>query len=149
MATVNTTPGDLELGPRDKGRVGKPIELPILENFGLDSQIGPTFIGFWNLTAFITGGMFFFIWLVVMASQVGWNPIAFAKYFFVLQIDPPPAAFGLGWAPLEQGGWWLISTFFLTISIFAWLMHLYTRAVRLGLKPYLAMASPGRLFSTW
>ncbi len=146
MATFNPpTPGDIELGPRERGRIGKAIELPVLENFGLDSQIGPTYLGLWNAAAFVSGGLFTFIWLAVMASQVNWNPLAFAKYFFVLQIDPPSTFYGLGFPPLTQGGWWLICTFFLTISILCWYMHLYTRARTLGIRPYLAYGFTGAI----
>ncbi|PDV96966.1 photosynthetic reaction center subunit M [Candidatus Chloroploca asiatica] len=145
MATMNRTPGDLDLGPNPQGRIGKAIEIPVLENFGLDSQIGPTFLGLWNVAAYVTGGIFTFIWLAVMAIQVNWNPVAFAKYFFVLQIDPPASFYGLSFPPLNQGGWWLISTFFLTISIFCWYMHLYTRARTLGIKPYLAYGFTGAI----
>lgn len=103
MATFNPpTPGDIELGPRERGRIGKAIELPVLENFGLDSQIGPTYLGLWNAAAFVSGGLFTFIWLAVMASQVNWNPLAFAKYFFVLQIDPPSTFYGLAFRRLPR-----------------------------------------------
>jgi photosynthetic reaction center M subunit len=144
MATINMTPGDLELG-RDRGRIGKPIEIPLLENFGFDSQLGPFYLGFWNEVAYITGGIFTFIWLMVMFAQVNYNPVAFAKYFVVLQIDPPSSRYGLSFPPLNEGGWWLIATFFLTVSIFAWYMHIYTRAKALGIKPYLAYGFTGAI----
>ncbi|RMD80248.1 MAG: photosynthetic reaction center subunit M, partial [Chloroflexi bacterium] len=112
MATMDMMPGDLELG-RDRGRIGKPIEIPLLENFGFDSQLGPFYLGFWNAVAYISGGIFTFIWLFVMLSQVNFNPVAFIKYFVVLQIDPPSSRYGLSFPPLNEGGWWLIATFFL------------------------------------
>jgi photosynthetic reaction center M subunit len=136
-------PADLDLGRQSDGRIGKPLYLPILENLGFDSQFGPYYLGVWNILAFFSGGVFTFIWLLTMAVQVNYNPVAFAKYFVVLQLDPPPARFGLGWAPLNQGGWWLIATFFLTLSIIAWLLYLWTRARALGLRPYLAYGFTG------
>jgi photosynthetic reaction center M subunit len=143
MATMTPPSGDLKLGPGRDGRIGKPLFLPVLENLGFDSQFGPYYVGFWNIAAFFCGIVFTFIWLTVMLSQVGWNPIAFAKYFVVLQIDPPSALYGLSFPPLEQGGWWLISTFFLTVAILCWFMHIYTRARTLGLRPYLAYGFSG------
>ncbi|MEI7770271.1 MAG: photosynthetic reaction center subunit M [Chloroflexales bacterium] len=143
MATMTPPSGDLKLGPDRDGRIGKPLFLPVLENLGFDSQFGPYYLGFWNLAAFFFGLMFTFVWLTVMLSQVGWNPIAFAKYFVVLQIDPPSALHGLGFAPLEEGGWWLICTLFLTLAILCWFMHIYTRARALGLRPYLAYGFSG------
>lgn len=143
MATIAPPSGDLELGNTRNGRIGKPLYLPVLENLGFDSQFGPFYLGFWNAVAYFSGLMFTFIWLTVMLSQVGWNPIAFVKYFVVLQIDPPTAAYGLGFAPLDQGGWWLACTFFLTVAILAWFMHIYTRAKALGIRPYLAYGFSG------
>ncbi len=149
MATAGMTSGgdpsgDLQLGTRD-GRITKPFYVPVLENLGFDSQFGPFYLGFWNAVAYATGGVFTFIWLSTMLQQVGFNPLAFAKYFVVLQLDPPPASLGLAWAPLNQGGWWLIATFFLTVSIFAWYMHIYTRARALGIRPYLAYGFTGAI----
>jgi photosynthetic reaction center M subunit len=143
MATISQPSGDLKLGGERDGRIGRARFLPVLENLGFDSQFGPYYIGFWNIAAFFTGGIFTFIWLTVMLSQVAWNPIAFAKYFVVLQIDPPPARYGLGFPPLAQGGWWLIATFFLTVAILCWFMHIYTRARALGIRPYLAYGFSG------
>ncbi len=137
MATI-LQPSDVKLGPDRNGRIGKPLFLPVLENLGFDSQFGPYYLGFWNVTAFFMGLMAAFTWLMVMFSQVGWNPVAFVKYFAVLEVDPPPARFGLAFPTLEQGGWWLICTFFMTVAILCWFMHIYTRARALGLRPYLA-----------
>jgi photosynthetic reaction center M subunit len=145
MATMTPPSGDLKLGTDRDGRIGKALFLPVLENLGFDSQFGPYYIGFWNIAAFFSGLMFTFIWLTVMLSQVGWNPVAFAKYFVVLQIDPPPARYGLSFPPLAQGGWWLICTFFLTVAIICWYMHIFTRARALGLKPYLAYGFSGAI----
>ena len=146
IKTATTTPVDLELGgARTEGRMGKAIELPILGNLGFDTTFGPFYLGFWNALAYFSGGMFTFIWLTVMASQVNYSPIAFAKYFFVLEIDPPSSHYNLFFAPLNQGGWWLICTFFLTMSIFAWFMHVYTRAKANGIKPYLAYGFTGAI----
>lgn len=142
MATISPS-GDLQLGNDRDGRIGKPLYLPVLENLGFDSQFGPFYLGFWNAVAYFFGLMFAFVWVMVMMSQVAWNPVAFVKYFVVLQVDPPSAAYGLGFAPLEQGGWWLLCTFFLTIAIMAWFMHVYTRARALGIRPYLAYGFSG------
>ncbi|MEI8305674.1 MAG: photosynthetic reaction center subunit M [Chloroflexales bacterium] len=143
MATMTPPSGDIKLGPDRNGRIGKPLHLPVLENLGFDSQFGPYYLGFWNIAAFFFGIMFTFIWLTVLFSQVGWNPVAFVKYFVVLQIDPPSALYGLSFPPLEEGGWWLMSTFFLTLAILCWFMHIYTRARALGLRPYLAYGFSG------
>jgi photosynthetic reaction center M subunit len=140
------TPSDLQLGPERDGRIGKPFYVPLLENLGFDSQFGPYYLGVWNIAAFFSGAVFTFIWLMTMLAQVAYNPVAYAKYFFVLQLDPPPARYGIvSLPPLNQGGWWLIATFFLTISILCWYMHIYTRARALNIKPYLAYGFTGAI----
>ncbi len=138
------TPIDLDIGDTaNTGFVGKRFELPWLEKFGFDREFGPFYLGLWGTVAFITAGAFTFIWLTVMLSQVNFNGLAFIKNFAVLQIDPPPASYGLGLAPLDQGGWWLIATFFLTASILAWQVRLWERARARGLRPYLAYGFSG------
>jgi photosynthetic reaction center M subunit len=139
-------PTDLELGPKRNGRIGMIRYLPVLENLGFDSQFGPYYLGVWNTVAFVTGGVFTFIWLFTLLAQASFNPVAFVKYFVVLQLDPPPAVYGLSFPPLDRGGWWLIATFFLTVSIFAWLMHIWTRARALGIRPYLAYGFTSAIF---
>jgi photosynthetic reaction center M subunit len=127
---------DADIGGSN-GRIGQPIHIQLLDFFG-ETQLGPIYLGVWGAIAFISGSMFAFIWLMTMFAQVGYNPVAFVKYFAVLQIDPPSAAYGLRWAPFNQGGWWLTSTFFLTLSLLAWEMRLWTRALAHNIKPYLA-----------
>lgn len=141
----NRTPSDLQLGTGRDGRIGRPFYLDWLENLGFDSQFGPYYLGVWNTIAFFAGGVFTFIWLLTMLAQVSYNPVAYLKYFVVLQLDPPPAVYGLSFPPLDRGGWWLIATFFLTVSIFAWFMHIWTRARALGIKPYLAYGFTGAI----
>lgn len=141
----NRTPADLELGTGTRGRIGRPFYVDVLGNLGFDTQFGPFYLGFWNTLAYGAGGIFTFIWLMTMFQQVGFNPVAFAKYFVVLQLDPPASFTGLTFPPLDRGGWWLIATFFLTLSIFAWFIHVWFTATRLGLKPYLAYGFTGAI----
>lgn len=131
------TPADLDIGD-STGHIFGTRHVAWLEKLGLDSQLGPLYLGFWGALSFISGGIFAFVWIMGMFAQVNWNPIAFAKYFAVLQIDPPSAAYGLAFAPLDRGGWWLVGTFFLTIAILSWEVRLWQRARALGLRPYLA-----------
>lgn len=134
---TNRTPSDLDIGGSN-GRVGQPRYVKWLERLGCDAQFGPFYLGLWGAVSFVTAGAFTFIWLMTMLAQVSYNPLAFVKYFVVLQLDPPPARYGLMFPPLNEGGWWLIATFFLTASILAWQIRIWERARALGLRPYLA-----------
>jgi photosynthetic reaction center M subunit len=117
---------------------GIPILGDVFRFFG-QTQLGPIFVGVWGILAIATGFMFTLIWMLGMMSTVAYNPVAFVKYFAVLQIDPPNSANGIwGFPALEQGGWWLAATFFLTLSIIFWWIRLYNRARATGVKPYLA-----------
>jgi len=151
MADVSITPpgkptGELDLGYNDnEGRVGKAINLEWLEWWGFDKQLGPFFMGFWGILSFIFAGVFTLIWLMTMLAQVGFNGLAFLKYFAVLQLDPPSSYYGLAFPPLSDGGWWLIATLFLTLSILAWEVRIWLRAQALGLKPYLAYGFTGAI----
>lgn len=140
----NRTPAEIDIGGAG-GRIGSAIEAKWLGRLGFDTQVGPFYLGLWGIVSFVSAGVFTFIWLMTMLAQVNYNPIAFLKYFAVLQLDPPSAAYGLGFAPLDKGGWWLIATFFLTISILAWLIRIWERARALDLKPYLAYGFTGAI----
>jgi photosynthetic reaction center M subunit len=137
------TPVDADVGGDDSGFVGKRFNVEWLTRFGADREFGPFYMGVWGAIAFVSAGLFTFIWLMTMLAQVNFNALAFIKYFVVLQLDPPPALYGLGWPSLADGGWWLAATFFLTVSILAWQIRLWERARARGLRPYLAYGFTG------
>ena len=55
-------------------------------------------------------------------------------------LEPPPAKYGLGLAPLREGGWWQMAGFFLTASILLWWLRTYRRARALGMGTHIAWA---------
>jgi len=136
------------LGGRFKGYIdflNVPILGKIFEFFG-QTQLGPIYVGVWGLLAVACGFMFTLVWTMGMMEIVNYNPIAFIKYFAVLQIDPPSSANGIwGFPSLQRGGWWLAGTFFLTCSIGFWWLRLYNRAKSAGIKPYLAYGFTGAI----
>lgn len=137
--------GPLEQGipldrPRDTAeRIGKPIHLHILGRLG-NAQIGPIYLGFLGIAsafAFIVG--FTAIgWNYLV--QVNYSPIEFIRQLFWLSVDPPPPAYGLRIPPLNEGGWWLFSGFFITLSILLWWVRMYRRAVQLKMGTHVAWA---------
>ncbi len=137
------TPVDDDIGGNNTGFLGRRYNLNWLERLGFDKEFGPFYLGVWGTIAFVTAGAFTFIWLMTMLQQVSFNAVAFLKYFVVLQLDPPSAFYGWGWAPLNDGGWWLMATFFLTVSILAWQVRVWEIARRRGLRPYLAYGFTG------
>ncbi|MEO1405155.1 MAG: photosynthetic reaction center subunit M, partial [Pseudomonadota bacterium] len=76
-----------------------------------------------------------------MAASVDWNPFVFFGQLPWLALEPPLAEHGLSiMMPLNEGGWWLISGFFLTASIMLWWVRVYRRAQQLGLGTHVAWA---------
>jgi hypothetical protein len=75
-----------------------------------------------------------------MLASVNWDPVQFVRQLFWLALEPPPPAYGLRLPPLNEGGWWLMAGFFLTISILLWWVRMYTRARALGMGTHVAWA---------
>jgi photosynthetic reaction center M subunit len=109
-------------------------------------QLGPVYLGVAGTIGLATGALSAFIILEGFLYQVGYNPILFVREFFVLSINPPAMAYGLGWAPWHEGGGWLAATFLLNISVLAWWLRVYTRARAAGLSTHLAWGFAAALF---
>jgi photosynthetic reaction center M subunit len=72
--------------------------------------------------------------------QVDYNAIQFVRHMFWLSLDPPDAKYGLTIPPLAEGGWFLITGFFLTASVMLWWLRTYRRALSLGMGTHVAWA---------
>jgi photosynthetic reaction center M subunit len=130
-------PLDREIDQRERGTTTWHVHL--LGRIG-NAQIGPFYLGFLGVAS-----IFFF---VIGFTAIGWNylvqvnysPIEFVKQLFWLSVDPPPPAYGLSIPPMNQGGWWLFSGFFITISILLWWARTYRLAVQLKMGTHVAWA---------
>jgi photosynthetic reaction center M subunit len=137
----------VEAGGRGlEGNFGRPFNVGWFErNLGA-GQVGPIYLGVWGVISAVAGGASIFIILITYLIQVGYNPILFLREFAVLAVNPPPASYGLGWAPWNEGGAWLAATFFLHISVLAWWARVYSRARTTGVGANLARAFAAALF---
>jgi hypothetical protein len=52
-----------------------------------------------------------------MLSQVDWSIPEFIRQLFWLALEPPGPEYGLSMPPLNDGGWYIISSFFLLVSV--------------------------------
>jgi photosynthetic reaction center M subunit len=112
----------------------------------LHAQIGPLYLGPLGLASLVCGLLAFEIIGLNMWASVGWDPVQFVRQLFWLALEPPPAKYGLQIPPLNEGGWWLIAGFFLTVSILLWWARTYRRARALGMGTHVAWAFASAIF---
>ncbi|MEM7242526.1 MAG: photosynthetic reaction center subunit M [Pseudomonadota bacterium] len=134
--------GPLEAGEVEdvnpENRFGKPQHNFLIGWLG-NAQLGPIYLGFWGVLSLISGALWFFIIGMNYWAQVDYSPALFFRELFWLSLDPP-IGYGLGFAPLDDGGWWLIASFFLLISVLAWWARCYVRAQELKMGKHVCWA---------
>jgi photosynthetic reaction center M subunit len=111
----------------------------LIGTFG-NAQLGPIYLGGYGVLALISGFAWFFIIGMNFWAQVDYSPALFLRELFWLSLDPPSSSYGLGLAPLDDGGWWQIASFFLLVSVISWWIRTYRRADQLGLGKHVAWA---------
>ena len=135
-------------GPTDKGapvrwgetnRVGTPYHSHLLGLIGA-SQVGPFYLGAAGFASILCGFIAFEIIGLNMLASVNWNPWQFIRLLPWLALEPPAPSYGLRIPPLNQGGWWLMAGFFLTVSIFLWWWRVFSRARALGMGTHVSWA---------
>jgi photosynthetic reaction center M subunit len=122
-----------------EGRFGKPGFSSLFGIFG-NAQLGPIYLGPFGVVSLATGFLWFFIVGMSFWAQVDYSPALFLRDLFWLALEPPGPEYGLGFAPLDEGGWWLIASFFLLISVISWWIRTYLRAEELGMGKHVAWA---------
>ncbi|MGN6826045.1 photosynthetic reaction center subunit M [Paucibacter sp. M5-1] len=127
------------LGRDEYQREGRGAHWHWLGRLG-DAQIGPIYLGWLGIASLISGFIAIEIIGLNMWASVGWDPVQFARQLFWLALEPPPPAYGLSLPPLNQGGWWLLAGFFLTMAILLWWARMYRRARKLGMGTHVAWA---------
>ena len=117
----------------------KPFHSTLLGVIGA-AQVGPFYLGATGLASIVFGFVAFEIIGLNMLASVNWSPVQFVRQLPWLALAPPPPAYGLRIPPLNQGGWWLMAGFFLTVSILLWWARTYQRARALGLGTHVFWA---------
>lgn len=106
-----------------------------------DPQIGPFYLGWSGIFSLVFGFIAIEVIGLNMAAQADWNPMRFAQGLIWNGLNPPPARYGLSlFPPLNDGGWWLIAGFCLTMSVLLWWVRLYRRSKALGMGSHVAVA---------
>jgi photosynthetic reaction center M subunit len=134
-----------ELGPGNSPRFGHPAIFWILGKIG-NAQLGPIYLGGFGVLSLICGMLAFNIIGLNMLASVNWDPVQLVRQLFWLALEPPPPEYGLSMPPLNQGGWFLIVGLLLSISVLAWWVRMYRRAIALGMGTHVAWAFAAALW---
>ena len=134
---------DPEMGVPVEGRIwgrdGKPLHSHLLGRLG-DAQIGPIHLGTTGVLSLAFGAFAIMIMGFNMLAQVHWSPIQFVRQLFWLALEPPAPKYGLSFPPMNEGGWYMMAGFFLTLSILLWWVRLYQNARSLGMGTHVPWA---------
>ena len=122
-----------------RDRVGQPFFSYWAGKIG-NAQIGPVYLGWLGVASLMFGFAAFEIIGLNMWASVDWDPIQFVRQLFWLSLDPPAPSYGLSIPPMAEGGWWILTGFFLTISVLLWWVRMYRRAIELGMGTHVAWA---------
>ncbi len=105
-----------------------------------NAQLGPVYLGAMGVISLASG----LVWFVTVGGwywyQAGFNPAVFLRDLFWFSLEPPAEEYGLGFAPIAEGGLWIIASFFLLISVCAWWVRTYLRAQALGMGKHVCWA---------
>ncbi len=116
--------GPAEMGTDDYGTLTadrtKSTRFSSLLGWLGNAQIGPVNLGMVGVVSLASG----ILWLNIigfnMLAQVGWSVPEFLRQLFWLALEPPSPEYGLRMPPLNDGGWYLIASFFLLFSVMGW-----------------------------
>ena len=74
-----------------------------------NAQLGPLHLGMFGVVSLATGLLWFFIVGLNFWAQADYSPAVFIRDLFWFSLEPPSEEYGLGMAPLNEGGWWLMT----------------------------------------
>lgn len=105
-----------------------------------NAQLGPIYLGTAGLVSLATGVLWLNIVGLNMLAQVGWSIPEFIRQLFWLALEPPSPEYGLRMPPLNDGGWYIIASFFLLVSVLSWWVRAYQLAAMHKMGKHVAWA---------
>jgi photosynthetic reaction center M subunit len=128
-------------------RAGKP-RFSTLAGWLGNAQLGPIYLGSAGVVSLATGTLWLNIVGFNMLAQVGWSIPEFIRQLFWLALEPPSPEYGLTMPPLNEGGWYIIASLLLLVSVLSWWLRTYQLAQmhRMGKHVAWAFASAIWLF---
>ena len=133
------------LGPGNMPRFGHPAISWLLGKLG-NAQLGPIYLGGFGVLSLVCGMLAFNIIGLNMLASVNLDPVQLVRQLFWLALEPPAPEYGLSFPPLNQGGWFLIVGLLLSISVLAWWVRMYRRAIALCMGTHVAWAFAAALW---
>ncbi len=124
----------------DLANRGKGASFSTLAGWFGNAQLGPIYLGTMGVIGLAAGATWFLMVGFWFWDQAGYNPAVFLRDLFWLSLDPPAPEWGLRIPPLAEGGYFLIASFFLLISVIAWWVRSYLRAEALGMGKHVCWA---------
>jgi photosynthetic reaction center L subunit len=105
-----------------------------------DFWIGPFYVGFFGVTTAIFSLLG--TTLIIYGAAIGptWA-------LFKISIDPPPISYGLGFAPLRDGGLWQIITICALGAFISWALRQVEIARKLGMGLHVPLAFSAAIFA--
>ena len=113
-----------------------------------NAQLGPINLGMTGLASLAAGILWLNIIGLNMLAQVGWSIPEFIRQLFWLALEPPSPEYGLRMPPLDDGGWYIIASFFLLVSVMLWWLRSWQLAAeqKMGKHVFWAFGSAIWLF---
>ena len=82
-----------------------------------NAQLGPIYLGSFGVVSLATG----LIWFVMVGAsywaQADYNPAIFMRDLFYFSLEPPAEEYGLGMAPMKEGGLWIIAVSYTHLTL--------------------------------
>lgn len=98
-----------------------------------DFWVGPFFVGFFGVTTFFFAALGTILIFYGAAIQGTWNP-------WLISINAPAIEYGLGLAPLREGGLWQLITLCATLAFISWALREVEIARKLGIGLHVPVA---------
>ncbi len=105
-----------------------------------NAQLGPIYLGWTGMVSAATFVLCLNIIGFNMLAQVNWSIPEFLRQGFWLALEPPGPQWGLKIPPLQEGGWYIIASFLLLVSVMTWWLRTYLLAEQHKMGKHVAWA---------
>ncbi|MEO0357513.1 MAG: photosynthetic reaction center subunit L [Pseudomonadota bacterium] len=98
-----------------------------------DFWVGPYYVGFFGVTTIFFAALGTLLILIDASNGGTWNP-------WLISIEPPALEYGLGFAPLHEGGYWQLITICAIGAFVSWAMREVEICRKLGMGYHVPFA---------